>query len=156
MLDVEGRIELVRPYSTHHFGIILVVYQSIRRENESESGDAFFRLQPDKVIFIQQFHPRVEDRKCALLEQIPLPGISTVQPFCFRRPGDGRKASNIGFIEKGDSLCFYQIDYFGDMFVLEWTGRGASEWIQFRVEGDQFEVKRLLSSRKDKSPTAKL
>lgn len=48
-----------------------------------------------------------------------------------------RKISSFGLFEQGHLLFFYQIDYFGDVFVLEWS---EQEWIQFVVNGDQFEV----------------
>lgn len=77
------------------------------------------------------------------MEPIQLTDIPTVQPYLTSRRPDYRgytKKSNYGLVEQGGSLLFCQIDYFGDMFVLEWNSFGDMEWIQFTVEGDQFEV----------------
>lgn len=57
------------------------------------------------------------------------------------------KKKRYGFFERDQSLFFYQIDYFGDLFVLEWNGFGLSEWTQFTVKGDQFTVTLLSYSR---------
>lgn len=67
------------------------------------------------------------------------------------------KKSSLGFIESGYSLLFYQIDYFGDLFVCEWSRLGAMEWTQFTVEGDQFEVNQIFDQKTfSKSETWKM
>lgn len=86
----------------------------------------------------------MKDQKHVYLEQIQLPDIPTVKPYPMSRIEFWWfKKFRYGIIDDPHSLFFYQIDYFGDMFVLEWNkGRHNKQlkWNQFTVEGDKFEV----------------
>lgn len=78
------------------------------------------------------------------LEQFQLPGIPTVQPYFMSSFWHyWYEKTRYGLIDDPHSLFIYQIDYFGDLFVLEWSefkSENALEWTKFEVEGDKFEV----------------
>lgn len=61
------------------------------------------------------------------------------------------KKTSIGLFENEQSLFFYQIDYFGDIFGLEYRHEGFAEnqtkWTQLSIEGDKFEVSFLRMQR---------
>jgi hypothetical protein len=81
------------------------------------------------------------------MDQVRLPDLSTVGPYPVGssiNPG-WLKVSSFGLFEHGQSLFYFQIDYFGDVFVLE-QSKEALGWIQFTVEGDKFEVSTALGT----------
>jgi hypothetical protein len=78
------------------------------------------------------------------LEQIHFPNIPTVEPVAYAYYSRNCfKKFSYGIAEDSFSVFFYQIDYFGDLFVSEWSDKPL-KWTKFTVEGDQFEVSCFL------------
>jgi hypothetical protein len=91
---------------------------------------------------LDNFQPNFyfQSQKSVHLDHIQLPDISTVLPFPFRFYETFIKKSAYGLHEQGSTLFFYQIDYYGDIFVFEWNSIDVAEWVKFTIEGDCFEV----------------
>lgn len=85
----------------------------------------------------------IQNKRQVQLEQIHLPELISAGNYPIMS-SYFKKVTNIGIFEDDHSLFFYQIDYFGQIFLKKYQWNGVAEqmvnWTKFKIEGDKFEV----------------
>ncbi|KAI6231529.1 hypothetical protein M3Y95_00391500 [Aphelenchoides besseyi] len=108
------------------YGTFLLVYMFQRDLATSKCTDEVF------LMSVNQMKRKVHFKHIGLpkLPTLELYRINRNLEFC--REGCWR----IGFIELHESIYFYRIDYFGDLYVLNWHPTGPLNWTKFSITGN--------------------